>query len=166
MDLLILLIVGHVVGAVLGVGGATFIEINLNKALRDGEIDPVESSYLRITYLVTRIGLIVSLFSGIAILLLYRFEGQSFRFYDPTRWAKFTILAVIVVNSLLLQARKVPLWLGSSLSLVSWYAVLALGILQRGPGVPYLAIIFYYILSVLLGALILSRIRKMLNINI
>ena len=166
MDPFTLLIVGHLIGSVLGVGGATFVEIFLNKALRDGKIDPIESSFLRTTFRVVRIGLIISLFTGIGLLLLYRFEDQSFKFYDPTLWAKFTIIGVIVVNALLLQAHKIPIWLGSPLSFVSWYAVLAAGVYLRGPAIPYFQVIFYYIIALVLGGLILEGIRRCLGIKI
>ena len=166
MDPLTLLIAGHLIGAVLGVGGATFVEIFLNKALRDGEIEPLEGSFLKTTYTVVRIGLIISLFTGIGLLLLYRFEDQSFKFYDPTLWAKFTIIGVIVVNALLLQAHKIPIWLGSPLSFVSWYAVLVAGVFLRGPAIPYFQVIFYYLVALILGGLILEGIRRFLGIKV
>lgn len=165
MDIFTILIISHIGGAVLGVGGATFIEIFLTKSLRDGVIDPTEGSFLKTTFFVVRIGLILSLISGFGLLLLYRFEDQAFKLYDPTLWAKMTVLGVLVINALLLQAHRIPLWLGSALSLVSWYTVMTLGILLRGPSYPYWEIIFYYVIAVLIGAVILNGIRRMLGIK-
>lgn len=165
MDLLTFIIILHLVGTVLGVGGATFIEININKALKDGEIDPVESSFLASTFTTVRIGLIISLFTGMALLLLYRFEGQAFKLYDPTLWAKFTMLGIIVVNALLLQAHRVPLWLGSALSFVSWYGVMIAGVVLRGPSIPYVQVMFLYIVALLVGVLVLAGIRKKLGVK-
>ena len=65
MDPLTLLIIGHLIGSVLGVGGATFIEIFLNKALRDGEVNPTEGSFLKATFTTVRVGLLISLVTGI-----------------------------------------------------------------------------------------------------
>jgi len=166
MDLFTLLIIGHVVGTVLGVGGATFIEIFLNKSLRDGHIDPIESSFLKTTFLIVRIGLVISLFTGIGLLLVYRFEGQMFQFYDPTLWAKFTVIGVIIINALLLQAHKVPLWLGSTLSFVSWYTAFIFGMLLRGPAIPYFEVMSYYFIALVLGGLILEGIRRSLGIKL
>lgn len=166
MDLFTLIIIGHLVGSVLGVGGATFIEIFLNKSLKDGEIDPIEGSFLKTTFQVVRIGLIISLFTGMWLLLIYRFNGQEFKFYDPTLWAKFTIIGVIVVNALLLQAHKIPIWLGSPLSLVSWYAVLAIGVLLRGPSIPYLEVMLYYVIALVIGGFALHGIRKSMGIKV
>lgn len=166
MDPLTLLIIGHLIGSVLGVGGATFIEIFLNKALRDGEINPTEGSFLKATFTTVRVGLLISLVTGIGLILLYRFADQSFRLYDPTLWAKFTIIGVIVVNALLLQAHKIPIWLGSPLSFVSWYSVLVIGVLLRGPSVPYFEVLFYYSIALVLGGLILEGIRRGLGIKL
>ena len=165
MDSLTFLIILHLIGTVLGVGGATFIEIFLNKALRDGEIDPIEGSFLRTTFTVVRIGLVISIFTGFALLLLYRFEGQEFKLYDPTLWAKFTLVGVIVINALLLQAHKVPLWLGSALSLVTWYTVMIIGVLLRGPSIPYFEVMLYYVIALVFGGLLLEGIRRQLGIK-
>lgn len=166
MDLFTLLIIGHIIGTVLGVGGATFIEIFLNKALKDGEIDPIESSFLKTTFTVVRIGLIISIFTGMGLLLLYRFYDESFRLYDPTLWAKFTLIGVIIINALLLQAHKIPIWLGSPLSFVSWYAVLVLGVLLQGPAISYLTVMFYYVVALIIGGFILEGIRRSLGIRV
>jgi len=165
MDLLLFLIILHLIGTVLGVGGATFIEIFLNKSLKDGKVDPIEGDFLKTTFTIVRVGLVISLFTGFALILLYRFEGQMFRLYDPTLWVKFTLIGVIVINALLLQAHKVPLWLGSALSFVTWYAVMVIGILLRGPSIPYLELMFYYLIALAFGALILEGIRRSLGIK-
>jgi len=151
MDLFTYVIIFHLIGTVLGVGGATFVEININKALKDGEIDPVESSFLKSTFTTVRIGLIISLVTGIAFLLIYRFEGQAFRMYDPVLWAKMTMLGIIVLNALLLQTHKMPLWLGSALSFVSWYGVLIAGVMLSGPEVPYLTVMFVYAIGLIVS---------------
>lgn len=166
MDPLTLLLIGHLIGSVLGVGGATFVEIFLNKSLKDGEVNPTEGSFLKTTFTVVRAGLLISLITGVGLILLYRFADQSFRLYDPTLWAKFTIIGVIVVNALLLQAHKIPIWLGSPLSFVSWYSVLVIGALLRGPSIPYFEILFYYLVALVLGGLVLEGIRRSMGIKL
>lgn len=160
MDIYTWLIIGHLIGTVLGVGGATFIEIFLNKALKDGKVDPVEGDFMHTTFTVVRVGLIVSLFSGFGFLLLYQLSGQTFKLYNPMLWAKMTIIVIIAVNALLLQAHKISLFWGSALSFVSWYAVLIIGVFLRGPSYSYLATMFFYVIAVLVGAVVLDLIRK------
>lgn len=165
MDIYTTLVLFHLLGTVLGVGGATFVEIFLNKSLRDGEVDPMENSFLQTTFLVVRVGLIISLISGFGFLLLYKFTGQTFRLYDPVLWAKLTVIIIIAVNAVLLQMHKISLWWGSAFSLVSWYAAAILGVLLSGPAYPYLSIMFFYLLAVVVGGVVLSFIRKLLGIK-
>ncbi len=161
MDIYSSLVVIHILGTILGVGGATFIEIFLTKSLRDGKVDATEGGFLKITFIIVRIGLVLSLFSGIGFLLLYKFSDQAFRIYNPVLWAKLSIIAVIIINALLLQAHKISLYWGSSLSLVSWYFAFIIGALSQGPFIfySYTDIIIPYILSMIVGAFVLERIR-------
>lgn len=156
MDYYFLLVVVHLIGAVLGVGGATFIEINLVRALRDGKMDPIEIGYMKTSVRVTRIGTIISIISGLSFLFL------STRYLDnPIFWAKMTILAIVLVNAYLLEKHKMPLWLGSPLSFVSWYFLLITGEMLRGPvSMAYWEVLLYYIVALLIGGVILDAIRK------
>jgi len=159
MDIFTFLIIGHLIGTVLGVGGATFLEVFLNKGLKDGSLDRYEGDTLKTTFTTVRIGLALSILTGFGLILIYRFEGQMFQFYDPTLWAKFTILGVIVVNALLLQAHKIPIWLGSPLSFISWYSVMIAGVLLRGPQISYFTVMLYYCAALLIGGFLMEGIR-------
>lgn len=158
------LVIVHIAGAVLGVGGATFLEIFLTKSLIDGKVDPTEGSFLHICYAVVRIGLILALFSGFGFLLLYAFSGQTSRLLNPVLWAKMTMIVIIAVNALLLQAKKINLFWGSSFSFVSWWSTLILGtFLTQGVRYSYIEIMFWYLAAILCGAGILEMIRTQLR---
>ena len=152
--------IAHIIGTVLGVGGATFAEIFYERANRDGMIDPAAGGYLKITYTVLRLGMILLVLSGFGFLLLLRLEGRAQYIYSDRLWAKLVITLVILLNALLLQTRKVPLWLGSTISLTSWYAALVLGI-WRGLPAGFWAIMAGYVLAIGVVALALGIIRKM-----
>lgn len=156
------LIISHIIGTALGVGGATFVEIFLLKSLKDGKVDPVEGSFLKVTYVVMRVALVILILSGFGFLLLYRIGGEEELLYSEALWAKMTIILVLVVNTLLLQTRKIPLWLGSSLSLTSWYAALVIGAWHDIP-YSFFEILIGYVVIVLIMAGILEFIRKMYN---
>src|SRR5690348_1432120 len=98
MDTHSLLLIGHVLGAILGVGGATFIEVNLNIALKDGKMDETDRSFMAKTFLITRIGMVVSFITGIGFILEYWQHNQLFRL-DGVFWAKMTAFLVIIVNA-------------------------------------------------------------------
>lgn len=164
MDIYTLLIIAHLVGTILGVGGATMIEVALNKALMDGTMSPDEREILTPTYTIVRVGLIVSLISGFGFLLIYKFTGQTFRLYDPVLWAKLTVIVVIAINALLLQSRKISLYWGSALSFVSWWLAVILGVfLTNRVHYTYFGIMVVYILAIIVGAALLHIIRKRLT---
>ncbi len=164
MDIYTLLIITHLVGTILGVGGATMIEVAMNKSLKDGVMSPDEREILTPTYTMVRVGLILALISGFGFLLLYKISGQTFRLYDPVLWAKIVVIVVIAVNALLLQARKVSLYWGSALSFVSWWLAALLGIFltNRVPH-SFFAIMTVYVVALVVGAALLHHIRKQIT---
>lgn len=159
MDWFTFLITIHVIGTVLGVGGATFAEIFYLKAIKDGEIDPVEGSFLGTTYTVLRVGLVIIVLSGFGLLVLSSLTGLEEHLYDPKLWAKISIVVIILINAILISMRKIPMWLGSSLSFTSWYTALILG-MWRGIPYSYLEIMFGYIIAVFIMAGILEYIKR------
>ena len=62
------LLIGHIVGAILGVGGATFIEVNLNIALKDGKMDATDKAFMAKTFLITRIGMFIGFVTGVGFI--------------------------------------------------------------------------------------------------
>jgi len=156
----ILLTFSHIIGTVLGVGGATFAEFFYMKALKDGHVDPEEGDFLKATYRMLRIGMVLLILSGFGFFVLYRINGRAELLYDPRFLAKVTLTAIIFFNALLLQTKKMPLWLGSALSFTSWYGALVLGA-WRGIDASYLAIIAWYAGAVLGVAFVLHIIRKL-----
>lgn len=160
-----ILTIFHIIGVVLGVGGATFAEIFYLKAIKDGIIEPMEADYLKTVYRILRIGTVILLFSGFGYLVFYRLTGQSELIYNQRLWAKFTIVLIIVFNALLLQSKKIPIWLGSAVSLTSWYSALILGA-WRSLKAPFFEILSIYFISIFIVAAILVFIKKQMNIKI
>ncbi|MBI4090321.1 MAG: hypothetical protein HY421_02865 [Candidatus Kerfeldbacteria bacterium] len=153
MDWRTFITIAHIVGTVLGVGGATFAEVFHRRALRDGKIDESEGGLLSLTYGMLRLGIILLVLSGFAYFLLLRLGGRGAILYEPRLWAKLILTVVILVNALLMATRKLPVWVGGSISIVSWYAALILGV-WRGLELSLVAIMAWYVGLVLLVALI------------
>jgi len=151
----------HILGTVLGVGGATMAEIFFLKAIRDGVIDPIETSFLRTTYSVIRIGLFIIIFSGIGYLLLYRLTGVDWYLLSDKYWAKMSITLIILLNAVLIQMRSIPMWLGGAISLTSWYFAMFLGI-WRGLDMTFSEILGVYVAAVLIVAYVLHLIKKIM----
>jgi hypothetical protein len=165
MEWQVFLTISHLIGTVLGVGGATFAEIFYLKAAKDGQINIHESSTLKTIYYVLRIGMIILILSGFGYLIFYRLTGQTHLLYNPTLWAKLTIILVLLFGVVAWQAKKIPMWLGSAVSLTSWYAALVLGA-WRGLEASYLTIIIAYFFAIVLAVVALAFIRKLLGIEI
>ncbi|PIR57623.1 MAG: hypothetical protein COU71_02965 [Parcubacteria group bacterium CG10_big_fil_rev_8_21_14_0_10_38_31] len=159
MNLHLFLVFAHIVGVVLGTGGATFAEIFYLKAKRDGVFEPLEVDYLKTSYFVLRVGLFIIVLSGFGLLVLLRLNEFGDPLLGVKLWAKLLIVLIIVLNAFLIQARKMPMWLGSSLSLTSWYTATILGLWR---GIPYSfgQIIIFYLLSVMVVAYVLHIIDK------
>lgn len=160
MDIHSILIIAHLIGVALGVGGATFGGIFYLKAMKDGKVDPMEGEWLSVIFMVLRVGLIIATLSGFGFFLEYRFTGQEERLLDPRLWAKMTIILALVSNALLIQMRKIPMWLGEALSITSWYGALVLGIMQS-VNYAYSTFMIYYIIAIFIVAGILSVIKKL-----
>lgn len=164
MDIYTFLIISHIIGTVLGVGGATFAEIFYIRAVSRGVFDTRDKATLRVIYLVLRIGLVLAVLSGFGFLLLYRITGQEELLFDPKLWAKMTIVFILVANAVLLQMRKISMWLGSSLSLTSWYAALILGSWRDVP-YSYMTLMAAYVAAIIIVAFILDYIKKQVSIK-
>ena len=161
MDIYTLLVVGHLIGTVLGVGGATMIEVQLNKALADGTLSGDEREMLGLNFTTLRVGLVIALFTGVGFYILYYATGQTFRFENPVGWAKLSMIVIIAINALLLQAHKISLYWGSALSFVSWWGAMLLGIfLTNNIRHGFIEIMVAYIVAIVVGAFVLHKIRE------
>jgi hypothetical protein len=171
MSIYFLLIVGHIIGTILGVGGATMIEIHLNKALRDGKMDTVERDFLGSDFLMTRIGMGIGLVTGLGFVLQYWANDQLFRMDSGVFWGKMAIFVIIVVNAYLLHKHKIGLYWGSAFSFVSWWTVMLLGMFLSNsiaiiPGetlLSFVVVMLVYGAAVVLGAFVLHKIRERLK---
>ncbi len=169
MDTHSILILGHIIGTILGVGGATFIEIHLNMALRDGKMDDTEKLFMKKDFLFTRIGMAIAFITGIGFIIEYWSHNQMFRLMDGVFWAKMAIIVIIIINAYLLHKHKVGLYWGSAFSFVSWWTAMVLGtFLTNGvkffPGnvpVSFISIMMVYGTCVVVGAWILHKFRNL-----
>ena len=164
MDAYSLLLIAHLVGTVLGVGGATMIEVLLNKALADGNMSGDERGMLGWTFIVLRTGLVLSVLSGIGFILLYQLSGQEFRLQNPVFWAKMMMVLIVLINALMLQAHKISLYWGSAFSFVTWWAIMVAGFfLTNGVRYGFFEIMIVYGVLVVAGAFVLHRVREFIK---
>ncbi|MBI2048318.1 MAG: hypothetical protein HYT30_00100 [Parcubacteria group bacterium] len=161
IDTYSLLVIAHLFGAALGIGGATFIEVFLNLALRDGKVDPTEKLFLTLTYKVLRFGLIISLITGLGFLVFYFANNQLYRMTNPVFISKMLVIVILVANAYLLHIHKMKLWWGSTLSFMSWYFAFFLGtFLTHSIRFGFWEIMIAYVVFVVAGGYVLEAIRE------
>lgn len=164
MDPYTLLVIGHLAGTVLAIGGATMIEVHLNKALADGEMSLDERGLLGLDFSAVRIGLLVSVYTGLGFIVLYYMSGQEVRLQNPVFWAKMLMVVIVAVNALLLQAHKISLYWGSALSFVSWWMVGLMGVFTtQNVRYGFIELMVAYIVLVVVGAYVLHKFRQIVK---
>ena len=161
MDVYSFFLTIHLIGAAIGLGGATFIEVFLNQSLRDGVMDPTEKVFMGLTFKVLRIGLAIAFISGLYFVWVYIDRGQIFRLTNPVFISKMLIIVILVLNAVLLHMHKMKLWWGSTLSLTSWYFAFILGtFLTNSVRFGFWEIMNTYVLFVVAGGYALEAIRN------
>ena len=174
MEIEQILIIAHVIGTIVGVGGATMIEAHIGQALRDKLVSADERAILGIDYRAVRIGLIICLVSGFGFLLLDKFEGTTQYLYSPRLWFKILMVVIIAANTLLLQAHLINLYWGSAFSFVSWWMAALVGMFIThglrfdfyGDGsfiTVFASLMTMYAIAMVLGAILLHAFRNRYN---
>jgi len=168
MELYQLVTTAHIIGAVLGAGGAVASDLLFLKSLKDKRIDKIELSFLRMMSVLVWVGLGLLIASGVALFVS-----------DPTGYlasdkflAKMTIVILIAINGLVFHFLHIPflkkktnvklfaslpkgegavLILSGVVSAVSWFSALVLGTL-RGLPYSYETIMAIYVTLLMIGA--------------
>lgn len=161
MDLHTILVLVHIIGTILGVGGATIAEVQIVKALKDGKVDASEKALMHANYFIIRVGTVIVVLSGILLVWWWLKEGGSDWVLTSHKvWVKEIITVLIVLNAVALSRRWVPLWLGSAVSFTSWWAATVLGVWRDVP-YSFWTLLIGYIIAVGLMAAILHYIRTL-----
>ena len=141
-----LIVIIHLFGFALGLGGATYSDILLMKFLKDFKISPKEANVINTLSQTIWIGVAVLTISGVAIFL-----SDAEAYMSSAKFlSKMTIFLILVINGLLLHLYMLPrvkhisfehdkkeypeltrlrkgAFLMGAVSLVSWYAAFVLG---------------------------------------
>jgi hypothetical protein len=158
MDLHTILIMGHVIGTILGVGGATIAEVQINVALKDRKVDTSERALMHANYWMIRVGLALIVISGIALVWTLYQSGSTWALTSPKLWTKEIMAGIILLNAVLLSYRLVPLWLGAAISFTSWWGAALLGLTGRLP-FTFTEFLIGYVVAVFIVAGVLHLIR-------
>jgi len=169
MDFTTLALITHLIGTVMGVGGATCADVIFLGSTKDKRVSEDELRTLKAVSYVIIAGLAIAVVSGIAMItqntaLLAKSGFQI----------KATIVLLLTVNGTLFHTIILPLmkkfqsgslaneeirrklWMFAATggtSVVSWYSVLVLGVVMRQIDWPYFFLLNGYLVLVSFGAL-------------
>lgn len=159
MDLHTFLVLLHIVGTILGVGGATIAEVNVVQALRDGKVDANEKRMMHANYTMIRVGTAFILVSAVLLVWSHLSQGNTWVLTSGKVWVKEIMTVAIIVNAVALSRRWVPLWLGAAISFTSWWGATILGVWRHVP-FSFWTILISYIIAIGVVAFVLHHIRK------
>lgn len=165
MSLYGFIILFHIIGTILGTGGATVAEVQITRALRDRNVSPEESALMHVNYSLIRVGLAFIVISAFAM-VWYHLANNSIEVLLSSKVLfKEFLVVVIVANAVAIGRRWVPLWLGAATSFTSWWGATILGV--AGP-LPYnfFSFLIGFIFTVLGVATILHTVKKFSHRNI
>ena len=168
-----ILIIMHIIGVAMGVGGAittdvTFLRSIWDRTMTTGQLQLIEAIS---KVVVTGLGLLI--LSGASLVILHP-HYLSLSDGIDLFWVKMTIVTILSINGFVFHKKILPilrrhadktlnsdevrnkLWLlaiTGGLSGISWFSVLILGVMMQAIDFPYLLIINVYLLAVL-GAIL------------
>jgi len=161
MDIYTFIVAGHIIGTILGAGGATIAEFQITKALRDKKVSSDESALMHVNYTMIRVGMAILFISVVAMFWYHLEQGNQFILTSEKLWIKDVMFVAIIVNAVALTKRWVPLWLGASISFTSWWGATLLGLAGRLP-YSFETYLVGYVVAIFLVAGIFHLVRKML----
>lgn len=163
MDIYTFIVMLHVIGTILGTGGATVAELQITRALKDRRVSPEEGALMHVNYSMIRVGMATVLVSVIGMFIYFAAKDSDALFTNEKLWIKDLMFVMIFINAIALQKRLVPLWLGASISFTSWWGATLLGLAGQLP-YSFMTYLIGYVVSVFALAG-LFKLLRMLNIN-
>ncbi len=133
MEIYTILIALHVIGTILGTGGATLAEFQIMRSLKDKKVSDDERALMHVNYGMIRVGMAILLVSVIGMFWYFYSTGSNHLLTSEKLWIKDLMFVMIFVNAIALQKRWVPLWLGASVSFTSWWGATLLGLAGHLP---------------------------------
>lgn len=106
----------------LGVGSSTIAILNFFQAIKDGKIDPVERSFLGVTYIVLRVAMIIILLTTIG-LAMFGYYTQGEEYITSYVVAQIFLILILFLNATLMTLRIMPSTFGPAIQASSWYSL-------------------------------------------
>jgi hypothetical protein len=106
----------------LAVGASTFALTFYFMAFKKGAPDPSERRFMHAVYFTIRLSLVLIIATEIGYIWYYGLAAFPLVETSEVLWFRWFLLGVIIGNAVLMEFRKMPMWLGPALAGGSWYA--------------------------------------------
>ncbi len=147
-------------GITIAVGASTFAVIFYYVAIQDGVIDSSEKRFMHTVYTVLRIGMVVIIIVQLLSAFLLYSRGDVSLFTNEFLLFNWTLLGIIILNAVLMQLHKMPMWLGPALAGGSWYTLAFINAFAPSSLASYSTLSVYYGLFVISMVILLKVIKK------
>lgn len=159
MDIYTFFVTLHIVGTILGTGGATIAEVQITKALKDKKVSDDEKQLMHANYFMIRVGLAFIIFSALAMMWYFWQNGMTDRIFGDKLLFKDLLVVIIIINAVAISKRWVPLWLGAATSFTAWWMATLLGAAGYLP-YSFLTYLLAFVILVFSVAGVLHLIKK------
>ncbi len=150
----------NTLGMIFGVGSSTYAITFFHQSIADGVIDNTEKRFLRTVYSLLRAGMLFLFVSFAAQGSLIATGSESAILVGrDTLAVQATLLIAIFANALLMDARKIPMWLGPALAGASWYGIFFASVLDMYH-FPYPMLMLWYLVLIVIFIILLRIIRE------
>lgn len=165
MEIYTFLVMLHVIGTILGTGGATVAELQITRALKDKRVSTDERALMHANYSMIRAGMAIIFVSIVGMFFYFQAQGSDALFTNEKLWIKDLMFVMIVLNAIALQKRFVPLWLGASISFTSWWGATLLGLAGQLP-YSFTTYLIGYLIAVFAIAGLFHLLRRWASLGI
>ncbi|MEJ2423805.1 MAG: hypothetical protein P8101_04995 [Candidatus Thiodiazotropha sp.] len=123
MELLFWVNLYHQLGVGLCVGSSTHAMVFYHVVLAQGYTSWDQHRFLHIVYRLLRIGMAIAISSEL-LMFVYSVQVNNYLYWthNPEVLMRLTLLGVILVNAILMQTRRISMWIAPAIAGGSWYA--------------------------------------------
>lgn len=147
----------------LAAGASTFALTFYYMGIKDGEINKSERRFMGAVYFALRVAIVAIIATEVFYVWYYGIEAFPLVETTEVLIFRWMLLGIIIVNAVLMQLHKMPMWLGPALAGGSWYALFFATVWPE-LDLPFATLVGYYVIF-LVFMLIALRIIKLLYLK-
>jgi len=144
----------------LAVASSTFALVFFLNGIKHGTGDASERRFLGIIYTTLRLALATIIATQLILVSSYLPDGLPMLLQNPIFLMSWVLIAVIIVNAVLMEFHKMPMWLGPVLAGGSWYALFIISVWPGPLPLSFPELLGAYLAFLILFGLIFMLIKR------